>query len=57
MSGSQQVQVNVDKPIPVLIFYSTAVVQSDGEVDFFDDIYGHDADLERVLAQGYPYPG
>jgi murein L,D-transpeptidase YcbB/YkuD len=57
MSGSQQVQVNLDKPVPVLIFYSTAVVEPDGEVDFFDDIYGHDADLEKVLAKGYPYPG
>ncbi len=57
MNGTQQVQVNLDKPVPVLIFYSTAVVQPDGEVDFFDDIYGHDAELEQVLAKGYPYPG
>jgi len=27
----------------------------DEEVYFFDDIYGHDAALERVLNQGYPY--
>jgi L,D-transpeptidase YcbB len=57
MNGTEQVQVNLDKPVPVLIFYSTAVVEPDGEVDFFDDIYGHDADLEQVLAKGYPYPG
>ena len=57
MNGTEQVQVNLDKPVPVLIFYSTAVVEPDGQVEFFDDIYGHDADLERVLAQGYPYPG
>jgi L,D-transpeptidase YcbB len=57
MNGSQQLQVNLDKPIPVLIFYATAVVEPDGEVEFFEDIYGHDADLERVLSQGYPYPG
>jgi L,D-transpeptidase YcbB len=57
MSGSQQVQVSLDKPIPVLIFYSTAFVQPDGEVDFFDDIYGHDTELEQVLSKGYPYPG
>jgi len=26
-------------------------------VHFYDDIYGHDASLEKVLAKGYPYPG
>jgi len=25
-------------------------------VYFYDDIYGHDAALEKVLAKGYPYP-
>ncbi len=28
-----------------------------GEIHFFDDIYGHDATLENALASGYPYPG
>jgi hypothetical protein len=23
---------------------------------WFDDLYGHDADLEKVLAKGYPFP-
>lgn len=49
-------QVNLPKPIPVLILYSTAVVDPDGEVRFFADIYGYDAELERVLEAGYPYP-
>jgi murein L,D-transpeptidase YcbB/YkuD len=57
MSGDTSVQVNLDKPIPVLILYSTAVVEPDGEVRFFEDIYGYDASLARVLANGYPYPG
>ena len=57
MSGSAPVQVNLDRPIPVLILYATAVAEPDGEIDFFDDIYGHDADLQSVLARGYPYPG
>ncbi len=56
MNGDTTVQVNLDKPIPVLILYSTAVVEPDGEVRFFDDIYGHDASLAKVLANGYPYP-
>jgi len=55
-SGPNNVQVNLDKPIPVLILYSTAVVEPDGEVRFFDDIYGYDKSLQKVLAAGYPYP-
>ncbi len=57
LKGDQTVQVNLDKPIPVLILYSTAVVEPDGEVRFFDDIYGYDAELQQTLAAGYPYPG
>ena len=43
-------------PIPIVIFYVTAEVEDDGEVHFFDDIYGYDADLQSVLAKGPPYP-
>jgi murein L,D-transpeptidase YcbB/YkuD len=49
-------QVNLTKPIPVLIIYATAVVTEDGLVHFYDDIYGQDAALEKVLAKGYPFP-
>ncbi len=48
--------VRVATPIPVLIFYATAVVTETGEARFFDDLYGYDAALEQVLARGYPYP-
>jgi len=37
------------EPIPVWILYGTAVVREDGEVHFLEDIYGHDAALERAL--------
>lgn len=50
-------RVNLDRPIPVLIVYGTAVVGADGQAQFFDDIYGHDAALERLLDHGYPYSG
>jgi L,D-transpeptidase YcbB len=49
MNGDKTIQVNLAFPIPVLILYSTAVVTEDGEVHFFDDIYGHDAALQRAL--------
>jgi murein L,D-transpeptidase YcbB/YkuD len=56
MNGEQTMQVNLSHPIPVLIIYTTAVVEPDGEVRFFPDIYGDDASLKRVLAAGYPFP-
>jgi L,D-transpeptidase YcbB len=57
MNGSTTQQVNLAHPIPVLIVYGTVIVTEDGLVHFYDDIYGHDAALEKVLAKGYPYPG
>ncbi|HKV78765.1 MAG TPA: L,D-transpeptidase family protein [Candidatus Sulfotelmatobacter sp.] len=55
-SGKNDVQVNLSTPIPVLILYGTAVVDDQNEVHFFDDLYGHDKSLEKVLLKGYPYP-
>ena len=55
-TGPDNVQVNLKKPIPVLILYSTAVVEPEGEVRFFGDIYGYDNSLNKVLANGPPYP-
>jgi murein L,D-transpeptidase YcbB/YkuD len=55
MNGETMQQVNLAHPIPVLIVYGTAVVPEDGLVYFYDDIYGHDAALEKVLEKGYPY--
>jgi murein L,D-transpeptidase YcbB/YkuD len=57
MNGTPNQQQNLAHPIPVLIVYGTAVVTEDGLVHFYDDIYGHDGALEKVLQKGYPYPG
>jgi len=56
MNASQPQRVNLPKPIPVLIVYTTATVNERGTVGFFADIYGQDAKLEQELAKGYPYP-
>ena len=56
LNGATSQQVNLVHPIPVLILYATVIVLEDGLVHFYDDIYGHDAALEKVLAKGYPYP-
>jgi murein L,D-transpeptidase YcbB/YkuD len=55
MEGNKTVQVSLAKPVPVLIVYATAIVLENGDVHFFDDVYGHDAVLRRVLAKGHPY--
>jgi murein L,D-transpeptidase YcbB/YkuD len=55
-SGPDNQQVNLNRPVPVVIIYLTAVVEENGEVYFFDDIYGHDRALDAVLAKGPPYP-
>jgi L,D-transpeptidase YcbB len=57
LNGNPNQQVNLTKPIPVMIVYATVIVSEDGLVHFYDDIYGHDATLEKILQQGYPYPG
>ena len=42
--------VRLARPIPVMILYATAVARENGKVHFFDDIYGHDAELVAALA-------
>jgi murein L,D-transpeptidase YcbB/YkuD len=49
--GKDNQQVNLAKPIPVLILYGTAIVDNDGTVRFLEDIYGLDASLEKVLTK------
>jgi L,D-transpeptidase YcbB len=55
-SGPDNHQVNLKTPVPIVIFYITAEVEEDGDVHFFDDIYGYDDAMRKVLAKGPPYP-
>jgi murein L,D-transpeptidase YcbB/YkuD len=55
-SGPDNRTVSLKQPLPIVIFYATAWVEEDGDVHFFDDIYGYDAEMDRVLAKGPPYP-
>lgn len=55
-SGPDNQQVNLTTPVPVILIYMTAVVDEDGQVYFYDDIYGHDQSLNAVLVKGPPYP-
>ena len=55
MAQTRPEQVNLPRPVPVHIVYATAVAREDGRVFFYDDIYGHDRELTRLLARGYPF--
>jgi murein L,D-transpeptidase YcbB/YkuD len=56
MKGERPTQANLKSKLTVYLFYDTAYVDSKGVVHFADDYYGHDAQLEKALAHGYPYP-
>jgi murein L,D-transpeptidase YcbB/YkuD len=50
MDGLRPLQVNLTRPIQVILFYVTAAVMpDDGSIHFAQDIYGHDAKLDRAL--------
>lgn len=55
MNGEKTIHVRLERPIPVLIVYATAIVLESGEVRFFEDIYGQDATLAKTLeSRGKP---
>jgi len=52
LSGPDNQQVNLSTPVPVVIVYLTAIVEENGEVYFYDDIYGLDGTLNDALDKG-----
>jgi L,D-transpeptidase YcbB len=55
-TGPNDYAVSLKTPIPIVIFYATAIVTEDGQTHFFDDLYGYDQKLQQVLSKGPPYP-
>ena len=52
MTGTQSLHVKLLRPIQVILFYTTAAVMpEDGTIHFAEDIYLHDARLDRALAR------
>lgn len=47
--GAPDRSVALAEPIPVQLVYMTTVASEDGVIQFFDDIYGHDARLRAAL--------
>ena len=51
MAGTSSLRVDLTRPLPVVLFYMTAMVMpADQTLHFADDIYGHDTRLARALA-------
>lgn len=50
MHAGKPTRVNLPRPLPVILFYTTAIAGLDGRPQFFEDVYGHDAKLEKALA-------
>jgi murein L,D-transpeptidase YcbB/YkuD len=54
MAGTRETFVQVDPTVAVVIAYATAVARRDGTISFYEDVYGHDAALERALDTRVP---
>jgi murein L,D-transpeptidase YcbB/YkuD len=48
-TATRTTHVTLRRPIRVILYYSTAAVTEDGTIHFAEDIYGHDARLDRAL--------
>jgi murein L,D-transpeptidase YcbB/YkuD len=53
MSQGEPSTTRLAEPLPVLVAYATAMVK-DGRVHFYDDVYGHDRDLDAALREPRP---
>ena len=51
--AQKEQQVNLNNPIPVLIVYGTAIAKEDGQIYFFEDLYGYDQALAKQFDQAY----
>jgi len=49
MNGDKERFITLKEKVPVYIGYFTAFVDSDGRLNFRDDVYGHDARLAATL--------
>ncbi|MGA2191188.1 MAG: L,D-transpeptidase family protein, partial [Steroidobacteraceae bacterium] len=56
MNGTETITVTLKNRIRVFIVYGTALATEDGNIQFFDDIYGHDQRLEAALDSRRPRP-
>lgn len=53
MRAGTEKHVRLKQPIPVVIFYTTVLVEEDGTTRFLPDIYGHDRTLDLAMQALY----
>lgn len=51
LCGTKTLRVSLKQPVQVVVFYATAAATRSRGVLFSNDIYGHDARLEKLLAR------
>ncbi len=56
LAAGQTHDIELTNRIPVHLSYFTTVATADGQVNVFDDLYGHDARLAAALAGKYVAP-
>ena len=49
MNADVQSSVQLTRPIRVALVYMTAIAEEDGTMHFYEDIYGHDAEMRKLL--------
>jgi murein L,D-transpeptidase YcbB/YkuD len=49
MEDNKSTRVDLKTPVRVVLFYTTALVRLDGQLEFADDIYGHDTRLLEAM--------
>jgi murein L,D-transpeptidase YcbB/YkuD len=49
MFGSNEINIDLPKPIPVHLTYQTAFVDEDGKLQLRDDVYGRDARMIQIM--------
>jgi murein L,D-transpeptidase YcbB/YkuD len=52
MNQTTEKGVKLKDPVPVFVIYYTAWVDNDGDLNFRDDVYGHDSELEKKMFTG-----
>jgi murein L,D-transpeptidase YcbB/YkuD len=57
LKGREPATVTLPEPIPVQLVYMTAWVEENGRVQFFDDVYQLDHELQRALDRWNGVPG
>jgi L,D-transpeptidase YcbB len=52
MAAAGTTRVLLTRPMPVVVFYTTAVAMPDGTIRFYQDVYGQDRELREALRSG-----